>query len=157
MFVTNYQNTTQGDRCFTKIHTKYHGETNQERPTQRPTCMWGRPRIYPWSYPIVSLALVKISLREPPTRTRGKRELFETSTKTLESLIGVCISISVKLMYFIYCLPMLCAYLSSLASQDSDRIGFRLHNSFVVEIAVHLAKLQLHIQMDYFLAQVLTR
>jgi hypothetical protein len=63
----------------------------------------------------VSLALVKISLREPPIRTRGKRELFETSTKTLESLIGVCISISVKLMYFIYCLPMLCAYLSSLA------------------------------------------
>jgi hypothetical protein len=38
-----------------------------------------------------------------PTKTRKKRELLDTLVKILESSMGVCISISIKLLHFICC------------------------------------------------------
>ena len=57
----------------------------------------------------------RASLRGDPMRIRRKHEIFYTSIKILKSLIGVSISISIKLRH-LYCVPRLCAYYSSLVS-----------------------------------------
>jgi hypothetical protein len=63
----------------------------------------------------LELDLVRASFRVAPTRTRGEHGLFDTSVKLSKSLTRVCISILIKLLHFIHCVPRLCAYIPSLS------------------------------------------
>ena len=77
--------------------------------------MWGKTRVLSTELPDWEFDPGKGTLlRGAPTRTKRKRELLDTLVKIAELLMGVCISISFKLLHLI-CLPRLCAYISSLA------------------------------------------